>query len=86
MCSGRLYEDAHRTVTREGSITSLHACHVCGLPGEVARFDDRCRAIFWCRTGNCDVVEYDRDLIRRRAGLPEIPSMPRRIRVRRAQP
>ena len=61
-----------------------YPCHAGGLPGRLVRSDARRRPIYWCRTQDCDVVEYDREVIRLHDGVPMVPSADRRVRTRAA--
>ena len=63
----------------------VYLCHACGHPGQLVRFDERRRPVYWCRTQDCDVVEYDREVIRLRDGVPMVPSAARRVRTRAMQ-
>jgi hypothetical protein len=40
-------------------------------------YGGRNRAVFACRTPDCDVAEYDRDVIRRRSSVAPVPPAPR---------
>jgi hypothetical protein len=62
-----------------------YPCHTCGRPGSVVRLDAKGRTVYRCRTADCDVVEYDRDLVLLRQGLPLAPAAPPRVRMRRAR-
>jgi hypothetical protein len=45
------------------------SCLGCGEMGRLVGRDDWGRGLFACSTERCDVVEYDRDVIRMREGL-----------------
>ena len=48
-------------------------CPACLNIGRMTGYDRKRREVFACRTEGCDVAAYDRDLVRRRLGLPAIP-------------
>jgi DNA-binding CsgD family transcriptional regulator len=57
-------------------------CPACGRPGVALGWDARRRTIYHCGTIACNVIEYDRDLIRLRGGVEAVPAAPSRRRVR----
>ena len=48
-------------------------CPACTEAGRLVGRDDRGYDLFACLTGTCAVVEYDRDIIRRREGIASVP-------------
>ena len=61
-------------------------CPVCARPGDPTGRDPRGRPVYGCLAIGCDVVEYDREIIRKRQGavVPWRLSRKRRPRVARS--
>ena len=64
-------------------MANSYPCPACCRPGPPAAAICGGGPVYRCPAVGCDVVEYDRDLILRRQGLPLLPAAPRRVRVQR---
>jgi hypothetical protein len=59
-------------------------CPACAVPGRLVGRDAKGRELFTCVVEECDIVEYDRDIIHHRRGATiEPPSHERPPIVRR---
>ena len=60
-------------------------CPACTQVGRLLGEDERGREFFACLTAGCEVVEYDREIIRHREGWASVPPV-RALRSTRGLP